>query len=85
MEKAERVSERSWEILIPTIRKAGSEIWVTFNPAQESELAPHSTRSPTRASRRSSTRTLNICCPAATKIIAKAPILARDHRPVPLP
>jgi hypothetical protein len=28
---------------------------------------------------------LNICCPAATKIIAKAPILARDHRPVPLP
>jgi phage terminase large subunit len=31
------VSERSWEILIPTIRKAGSEIWVTFNPAQESD------------------------------------------------
>ena len=37
VEEAERVSERSWEILVPTIRKAGSEIWVTFNPAQESD------------------------------------------------
>jgi phage terminase large subunit len=37
VEEAERVSERSWEILIPTIRRTGSEIWVTFNPAQESD------------------------------------------------
>ena len=37
VEEAERVSERSWEILVPTVRKAGSEIWVTFNPAQESD------------------------------------------------
>ena len=34
VEEAEVISERSWEILIPTIRKPGSEIWVTFNPDQ---------------------------------------------------
>jgi len=32
VEEAERVSEASWNVLIPTIRKPGSEIWVTFNP-----------------------------------------------------
>lgn len=32
VEEAENVSENSWEVLIPTIRKEGSEIWVTFNP-----------------------------------------------------
>ena len=32
VEEAQTVSKRSWEILIPTIRKPGSEIWVTFNP-----------------------------------------------------
>jgi phage terminase large subunit len=31
-EEAENISSRSWEILIPTIRKEGSEIWVVFNP-----------------------------------------------------
>jgi hypothetical protein len=30
VEEAERVSERSWEILIPTVGKTGSEIWVMF-------------------------------------------------------
>jgi len=33
LEEAESVSEKSWKVLTPTIRKAGSEIWVTFNPA----------------------------------------------------
>ncbi len=37
VEEAEKVSSRSWEVLIPTIRKAGSEIWVTFNPDLESD------------------------------------------------
>jgi len=37
VEEAQRVSEESWNILIPTIRKEGSEIWVTFNPYQESD------------------------------------------------
>lgn len=32
VEEAQAVSKQSWEILIPTIRREGSEIWVTFNP-----------------------------------------------------
>jgi phage terminase large subunit len=31
-EEAENISDRSWEVLIPTIRAPGSEIWVSFNP-----------------------------------------------------
>lgn len=31
IEEAENVSEKSYEILIPTIRKDGSEIWASFN------------------------------------------------------
>jgi phage terminase large subunit len=31
VEEAQRVSEASWKILIPTIRADGSEIWVSFN------------------------------------------------------
>ncbi len=37
VEEAEKVSKDSWEVLIPTIRKEGSEIWVTFNPDLESD------------------------------------------------
>lgn len=37
VEEAQTVSSRSWEVLIPTIRKEGSEIWVTFNPNQEDD------------------------------------------------
>ncbi|MGH2501729.1 MAG: PBSX family phage terminase large subunit [Ktedonobacterales bacterium] len=37
VEEAQRVSKESWEILIPTIRKEGSEIWVTFNPMDEDD------------------------------------------------
>lgn len=32
VEEGQAVSKTSWETLIPTIRKPGSEIWVTFNP-----------------------------------------------------
>lgn len=32
VEEAQTVSKKSWDILIPTIRKPGSEIWVSFNP-----------------------------------------------------
>lgn len=32
VEEAEKVSDSSWEVLIPTIRKPDSEIWVSFNP-----------------------------------------------------
>jgi len=31
VEEANKVTDESWDILIPTIRKAGSEIWVSFN------------------------------------------------------
>lgn len=31
-EEAQRLSQRSREILFPTIRKEGSELWFTFNP-----------------------------------------------------
>lgn len=37
VEEAERVSKGSWDVLIPTIRKAGSEIWVNFNPDLEDD------------------------------------------------
>lgn len=37
VEEARNVSKRSWNILIPTIRKDGSEIWVSFNPELESD------------------------------------------------
>jgi phage terminase large subunit len=36
-EEAQVISERSWKILIPTIRKEGSEIWISFNPDLESD------------------------------------------------
>lgn len=32
VEEAEAVTEESWNVLIPTIRKEGSEIWISFNP-----------------------------------------------------
>lgn len=32
VEEAESVSKESWDVLIPTIRAANSEIWVCFNP-----------------------------------------------------
>lgn len=35
VEEAQSVSADNWEILIPTIRKEGSEIWVSFNPEDE--------------------------------------------------
>lgn len=37
IEEAQTVTKRSWDILTPTIRKAGSEIWITFNPDMETD------------------------------------------------
>ena len=37
VEEAEAVSDNSWEILIPTIRKEGSEIVISFNPKLPSD------------------------------------------------
>ena len=37
VEEAQSVSKRSWDVLIPTIRKEASEIWVSFNPELETD------------------------------------------------
>ena len=37
VEEAATVSKSSWKFLIPTIRKDGSEIWVSFNPELEED------------------------------------------------
>ena len=35
--EANRVSQRSWDLLIPTVRKPGSEIWAEWNPENEDD------------------------------------------------
>lgn len=37
VEEAEKVSANSWNVLIPTIRKEGSEIWISMNPEFEDD------------------------------------------------
>lgn len=37
VEEANKVSKMSWGILIPTVRKLGSEIWLTFNPELDTD------------------------------------------------
>jgi phage terminase large subunit len=37
VEEAQTTSRLSWNILIPTIRKQGSEIWISFNPELETD------------------------------------------------
>jgi phage terminase large subunit len=37
VEEAQTVSRLSWNVLIPTIRKEKSEIWVSFNPELETD------------------------------------------------
>lgn len=37
IEEAQTVSKESWDILVPTIRKPDSEIWITFNPELDTD------------------------------------------------
>jgi phage terminase large subunit len=37
VEEAQTTSKSSWDVLIPTIRKDGSEIWITFNPELDTD------------------------------------------------
>lgn len=37
IEEAANISERSLDVLIPTVREEGSEIWVTFNPERDDD------------------------------------------------
>lgn len=36
-EEAKNISKKSWSDMIPTIRKSGSEIWISFNPELETD------------------------------------------------
>lgn len=36
-EEAESITDESWDILVPTIREEGSEIWISFNPNLKSD------------------------------------------------
>ncbi len=37
IEEAQVVTKRSWDVLTPTIRKAGSEIWLSLNPDMDTD------------------------------------------------
>jgi phage terminase large subunit len=37
IEEAQVVTKRSWDVLTPTIRKDGSEVWVTLNPDMDTD------------------------------------------------
>ena len=37
VEEAQVISNRSWEVLIPTIRAPDSEIWISFNPELDTD------------------------------------------------
>lgn len=37
VEEAQTISKKSWKILIPTIRKDDSEIWLSFNPELDTD------------------------------------------------
>ncbi len=38
VEEAQTVSKASWDVLIPTIRKDNSEIWISFNPELDTDV-----------------------------------------------
>lgn len=37
LEEAQKISKKSWDILNPTIRKPGSEIWISMNREEEND------------------------------------------------
>jgi phage terminase large subunit len=44
--EANKVSQRSWDLLIPTVRKDGSEIWAEWNPEFETDPVDQMFRGP---------------------------------------
>jgi phage terminase large subunit len=38
IEEAQTITAESWQVLVPTIREEGSEIWVTFNPHHKTDV-----------------------------------------------
>jgi phage terminase large subunit len=57
--EANRVSQRSWDLLIPTVRKPGSEIWAEWNPEIESDPVDMMFRGPDGAPPGSIVRQVN--------------------------
>lgn len=37
LEEAQKISKKSWDVLDPTIRKSGSEIWISMNREEEND------------------------------------------------
>jgi len=37
VEEGQAVTKKSWDVLLPTIRKPGSEIWITYNPELDTD------------------------------------------------
>ena len=37
IEEAANVSQNSWDVVLPTIRKEGSEVWISFNPELQTD------------------------------------------------
>lgn len=57
--EASRVSQRSWDLLIPTVRKPGSEIWAEWNPESETDPVDAMFRGPKGAPPGSIVRQVN--------------------------
>lgn len=41
VEEGQSISKESWDVLVPTIREDGSEIWVSFNPTDLDDIVYH--------------------------------------------
>lgn len=59
--EASRVSQRSWDLLIPTVRKPGSEIWAEWNPENDTDPVDVLFRGPDGAPPGSIVRQVNWC------------------------
>lgn len=57
--EANRVSQRSWDLLVPTVRKTGSEIWAEWNPENETDPVDQKFRGPSGAPPGSIVRQVN--------------------------
>lgn len=57
--EANRVSQRSWDLLVPTVRKIGSEIWAEWNPENETDPVDQKFRGPSGAPPGSIVRQVN--------------------------
>ena len=73
IEEAQTISKKSWEILEPTIRKDGSEIWISMNRLYEND--PLWTAVAANPDKRTWLRRVNYCdnpfCPEEMRYLAE--------------